>query len=111
MRQVLVDIARRRRADKRGGDVTFVSLDDLAVPTAVPALDVLALDEALDELAALEPRACRVVELRFFAGLSIAETAEALATSAATVERDWTVARAWLFDRLSPATDGREPRA
>ena len=109
MRQVLVDMARRRRADKRGGDVTLVALDGLDVPAAMPAIDVLALDLALDELASLEPRLCQVVECRFFAGLSIAETAEALAVSSATIERDWTVARAWLFDRLAPVPTNPPP--
>jgi RNA polymerase sigma factor (sigma-70 family) len=69
-------------------------------------VEVLALNEALTELAALDERAGRVVELRFFAGLSIAETAEALDVSSATVERDWTVAKAWLLQRLSP--DGHD---
>jgi len=107
MRQVLVDMARRRQAHKRGGDVTLVGLDDLAVAIERPVVDLLALDLALDELASLEPRVCQVVECRFFAGLSLAETAEALAVSTATVERDWTVARAWLFDRLSTGTADR----
>jgi RNA polymerase sigma-70 factor (ECF subfamily) len=101
MRQVLVDVARRRRSLKRGGDVTLISLTDVSLPTEAPGVDVLALDEALDELMAIDHRLCRVVELKFFAGLSISEAAEALGVSTATVERDWTVARAWLFDRLS----------
>jgi RNA polymerase sigma-70 factor (ECF subfamily) len=100
MRQVLVDHARRRDAAKRGADIT-ISLED-AMPEAPPAaVDILALDEALDALAALDPRLCRVVELKFFAGLTIDETADALGVSRATVERDWTAAKAWLYDRMS----------
>jgi RNA polymerase sigma factor (TIGR02999 family) len=110
MRQVLVDFARRRQTVKRGGDAILVSLSDVSVPAEVPALDVLALDEALGELKSLDPRLSAVVELKFFAGLSISEAAEALGVSTATVERDWTVAKAWLFERLargaSRAPDG-----
>jgi RNA polymerase sigma factor (TIGR02999 family) len=101
MRQILVDHARRKQADKRGGGVTMVSLDD-ASPAAQPSsVDVLALDEALAALAAFDPRQCRVVELRFFAGLSIDEASEALGISPATVEREWALAKAWLYRRLS----------
>jgi RNA polymerase sigma factor (TIGR02999 family) len=102
MRQVLVDHARRKRTQKRGGEVTMVSLNDVSLPTKTPGVDVLALDEALDELKSLDPRLSRIVELKFFAGLSISEAAQALGVSTATVERDWTVARAWLHQRLSP---------
>ena len=101
MRQVLVDFARKRRSVKRGGDAILVSLSDVSVPAEAPALDVLALDEALGELTSLDPRLSQVVELKFFAGLSISEAAEALGVSTATVERDWTVARAWLYERLA----------
>jgi RNA polymerase sigma-70 factor, ECF subfamily len=101
MRQVLVDHARRRDADKRGGDVTIVSLADVAPAGAGTTVDVLDLDEALDELTTLDPRLCRVVELKFFGGLTIEETAAALEVSRATVERDWAVAKAWLYDRMS----------
>jgi RNA polymerase sigma factor (TIGR02999 family) len=101
MRQILVDHARRRRADKRGGGAALLSLD--GVPTAVTTnvVDVLALDAALDDLARLEERLCRVVELKFFAGLTIDETASVLEVSPATIERDWSIAKAWLYDRLS----------
>ena len=103
MRQILVDHARRQRADKRGGGVTLLSLDD-AKPTAwTSSVDVLALDEALDALAATDSRHCQVVELRFFAGLTIDEAAAALGISSATVEREWALAKAWLFRRLSPS--------
>jgi len=101
MRQILVDHARRRGARKRGGDVTAVSLNTAVEAPEIPIVDLLALDQALDELSALDPRLCRVVELKFFAGFNITETAEALDISPATVERDWTVSRAWLHQRLS----------
>jgi RNA polymerase sigma factor (TIGR02999 family) len=105
MRQILVDHARRVQADKRGGAATIIALDDAADPGGKPPnLDVLALDEALEQLAAIDARLCRVVELKFFAGFNIDETAAALEVSAATVERDWAFARAWLFQRLSPHT-------
>ena len=101
MRQVLVDHARRQRADKRGGGVTLLSLDE-ALPAAwTTSMDVLALDEALDALSAIDSRQCRVVELRFFAGLTIDEAAEALGVSPATVEREWALAKAWLYRQLS----------
>lgn len=96
MRQVLVDQARRRNAEKRGGDAEFVTLleDDGAVP--VRAEELLALDEALIRLAEFDSRKARVVECRFFCGLEVEETAETLGISTATVKRDWRAARAWL---------------
>jgi RNA polymerase sigma factor (TIGR02999 family) len=103
MREILVDHARRRHALKRGGDVTVLGLDGVDAGAENNVIEVLALDEALTELAALDERVGRVVELRFFAGLSIAETSDALGVSSATVERDWTVAKAWLLQRLSPS--------
>jgi RNA polymerase sigma factor (TIGR02999 family) len=108
MRQVLVDVARKRRSVKRGGYAILVSLSDVSMPGEAPTLDVLALDEALGELTTVDPRLAQVVDLKFFAGLSIREAAEALGVSTATVERDWTVARAWLYERLSPGPS-REP--
>lgn len=102
MRQVLIDQARRTRADKRGGGLSVVGLDAAAfVAGATPSLDLIALDQALDELESLEPRLCRVVELRFFSGLSIEETADALHVSTATVERDWAFTKSWLHQRLT----------
>jgi RNA polymerase sigma factor (TIGR02999 family) len=102
MRQILVDHARRQRAGKRGGSATMMSLDD-ASPAAQPvSVDVLALDHALAALASIDPRQSHVVELRFFAGFNIDEAAEALGMSPATVEREWALAKAWLFRRLSP---------
>jgi RNA polymerase sigma factor (TIGR02999 family) len=101
MRQILVDHARRKRADKRGGGVTMVSLDEVSPAAQTTGVDVLALDQALDALSLFDVRQCRVVELRFFAGLDIDEAAEALDVSAATVEREWAMAKAWLHRRLS----------
>ena len=101
MRQILVDHARRKGAGKRGGGATMVSLDESSPARSLSIVDVLVLDAALDDLAQLEARLCQVVELRFFAGLTIEETAAALEVSRATIERDWVVARAWLHDRLS----------
>jgi RNA polymerase sigma factor (TIGR02999 family) len=111
MRQVLVDHARRQRAGKRGGSATVISLNEAAgaaAPTSTSSVDVLALDEALDALSSFDVRQCRVVELRFFAGLNIPETADALGVSTPTVERDWAMAKAWLHRRLSTP---REPSA
>jgi RNA polymerase sigma factor (TIGR02999 family) len=101
MRQVLVDHARRQHADKRGGRVTVVSVDDMSPVAQPPSVDVLALDQALGALSSIDDRQCRVVELRFFAGLNIDEAAEALGVSPATVEREWALAKAWLYRRLS----------
>jgi RNA polymerase sigma factor (TIGR02999 family) len=102
MRQILVDQARRRHADKRGGGVTMMHLGEVSPVTPNSNVDVLALDEALEALARIDPRPCRVVELRFFAGLTTPETAAALKVSTATVEREWAFAKAWLLRRLSP---------
>jgi len=104
MRQILVDHARRQRAGKRGGSATVIGLNEAAgaaAPTSTSSVDVLALDEALDALSSFDVRQCRVVELRFFAGLNIPETADALGVSTPTVERDWAMAKAWLHQRLS----------
>lgn len=99
MRRVLVDHARDRARDKRGGGVVFTALAD--EPMAAPSsIDALALDEALDRLAAIDPQHARIVELRYFAGLTIEETSEALRISPATVKREWTWARAWLYHQL-----------
>jgi RNA polymerase sigma factor (TIGR02999 family) len=101
MRQIVVDYARRQRTDKRGGGVTVIGLDEAAPAASTSSVDVLALDEALDALAAIDARQCRVVELRFFAGLTIDEAATALGISSATVEREWALAKAWLYRQLS----------
>jgi RNA polymerase sigma factor (TIGR02999 family) len=102
MRRILIDYALARGTKKRGGGVANLPLDD-AVAMAVSRSDtLLALDEALDRLAALSQRSARVVECRFFGGMSIEETAEALAISPATVKREWAVARAYLNRELAP---------
>jgi RNA polymerase sigma factor (TIGR02999 family) len=109
MRRILVDFARARDNLKRGGDVRRVTLDDGAVAAAGPATDVVALDDALTALAALDERQARVVEMRYFAGLTEEETAEALGVSVRTVRRDWSLARAWLFRELrGPAEEARD---
>ena len=102
MRQILVDHARRQHADKRGGGATMMSLDDVSPAAQSASVDVLALDQALAALASIDARQSHVVELRFFAGFNIDEAAEALGMSPATVEREWALAKAWLFRRLSP---------
>ncbi len=102
MRRILVDHARRRNADKRGGGATMMRVEDVSPTAPSSSVDVLALDQALDALSAVDPQQCRVVELRFFAGLTIDEAADALEISTATVEREWAFAKAWLLRRLSP---------
>ncbi len=101
MRRVLIDYAVRRGAQKRGGGVIPVELDEAVHVIDDHADELQALDEALERLAAFNPRYSRVVECRFFAGLSIEETAEVLSTSPATVKRDWAAARAWLNRELA----------
>jgi RNA polymerase sigma-70 factor, ECF subfamily len=104
MRRVLVDIARRRHSERRGGpDVVRMPLDGIEVPASEPDADLLAVDVALQMLAVEDPRKAKVVEMRFFGGLSIEETAEALGISARTVHADWAFARAWLYRTLSAA--------
>lgn len=100
MRRILVDHARRRAAEKRGGAARRVTLGELTVGAPEPDVDVLALDEALTALAAEDARLGRLVHLRYFAGFSIADTAEALGVSPATVKRDWAYARAWLVEYM-----------
>jgi len=101
MRRVLVDLARARGADKRGGDAVRVTLDEAALPGVAPDADVIRLDDALQALAVLDERKSRVVELRFFGGLTADETAAALQVSTKTVLRDWEFARAWLQRELT----------
>ena len=97
MRQILVQRARARAAAKRGGAPQRVTLDDASAGVSAPeSIDVLALDEALTRLAALDPEQARIVELRYFGGLTIEETAEVEGISPATVKRQWAMARAWL---------------
>jgi RNA polymerase sigma factor (TIGR02999 family) len=102
MRRVLVDIARRRRANRRGGPTdVHVPIDRVEVQTPPLDYDLLAVHQALEKLAAEDARKARVVELRFFGGLSEAETAEALGVSLRTVQSDWAFARAWLYGALT----------
>lgn len=103
MRDILVDNARARLRRKRGGDQIQVSLAEAAEAPAGDAAELLALDDALNTLTALDPQQSRIIELRFFGGLTIEETAEALGVSTSTVERDWRVARAWLRVELTKA--------
>ncbi len=101
MRRILVDHARARLTGKRGGDVPRIVLDDILDEPMEENLDLLALDGALNDLAKLEPRQSRIVELRFFGGLTVEETAEVLSIAPRTVKRDWRLARIWLFRQLS----------
>ena len=101
MRRILVDHARAQQVAKRGGDQQRVSLADAAEIAATQNIDLLALDEALEQLTAFDPQQSRLVELRYFGGLTIEETAEVLGVSHATVEREWALARAWLRRRLT----------
>jgi RNA polymerase sigma factor (TIGR02999 family) len=101
MRHILIDHARRRRYVKRGGATQQVSLEDATVMSEERAAELIALDEALDHLAQLDPRKSRVVELRYFGGLSLEETAEVLEVSLMTVRRDWRAAKAWLYKAVT----------
>jgi RNA polymerase sigma factor (TIGR02999 family) len=101
MRHILIDHARRRRYLKHGGEFTQVSLTEASLMTEQRAAELVALDEALEELQRFDPRKGQVVELRYFGGLSLEETASALDISMMTVRRDWRAAKAWLFRRVS----------
>ena len=107
MRRILVEHARARHAVKRGGHAPRVSIDDVAVaaPTALDPVDLEALDAALTQLGTFDPRQARVVELRYFAGLTVEEAADVLDASPRTVKRDWQMARAWLRREMSRATE------
>ena len=96
MRRILIDSARARKRMKRGGGVDALPLDEAVYLSNEEATDLLALDEALRRLEAIDPRQCRIIEYRFFSGLSLEETAELVDASVATVKRDWVAARAWL---------------
>ncbi|NOT08827.1 MAG: sigma-70 family RNA polymerase sigma factor [Gemmatimonadales bacterium] len=104
MRQILVEAARRRNAQKRGGMIAIVTFDDAVAESLSSADDLLALDEALDELARMHPRQAMMVESRFFGGLDVTETAELLGVSEATILRDWRAAKAWLAHELRRAS-------
>lgn len=100
MRRILVDAARERLAAKRGGGEAAIALDDSIADGATSAIDVLALNDALERLADMDPRQARIVELRYFADLNVEDTAAALDISSGTVKREWSSARAWLFKQL-----------
>jgi RNA polymerase sigma factor (TIGR02999 family) len=101
MRRIMVDHARERRALKRGAGALQVTLDDVALVTETRSEELLALDEALEKLAALDPRKSQIVELRYFGGLSVEETAAFLKLSPRTVKREWRMAKVWLYRALS----------
>jgi RNA polymerase sigma-70 factor (ECF subfamily) len=106
MRRILIDHARTHASEKRGGSGKRLSLDEASFLPQERAADLLALDEALKQLAVTDERKSRVVELRFFGGLSVKETAEVLGVHTATVERDWVVAKAWLYREVGKESDG-----
>ena len=101
MRRILIDFARSRNYQKRGGQFPHIELEETATVTAVVGSELLAVDDALKELAKLDPRKAEVVELRFFGGLTVEETAAVLKVSSETVMRDWKMAKAWLLRELS----------
>jgi len=103
MRRILVDHGRARLRDKRGGGAVVIEIGEAIDRVPAKGLEVVALDDALHGLAKLDAQQCRVVEMRFFGGLSLEETAEALGISRATVHRDWVTARAWLLREMSRA--------
>ena len=107
MRRILVDYARNRRYAKRGGGAPMISLDEALIVSDERSAEVVALDETLERLAMFDARKSRIVELRFFGGLSIEETAEVLSVSAGTVMRDWTLAKAWLRREMSTSAEWR----
>ena len=106
MRRILVDYARSRRYQKRGGDARQVELDEAMIVSRERAGDVIALDDSLKSLAEFDERKSQIVELRFFGGLSIEETAQVLAVSPGTVMRDWTLAKAWLRTEINKRDEG-----
>ena len=105
MRRVLTDFARSRGYLKRGGDSPGVALDEALLVCREPPVDLVALDDSLNALAAVDPRKSQVVELRFFGGLSVEETAEVLKVSTETVKRDWKLARVWLLEEMAGERD------
>jgi RNA polymerase sigma-70 factor, ECF subfamily len=106
MRRVLVDHARSRNFQKRGGGAVRVALDEAFVFAAERSDELVALDDALNALASVDERKCRVVEMRFFGGLSVEETAEVLGVSTTTIMRDWSMARAWLYRAMGGEASG-----
>jgi RNA polymerase sigma factor (TIGR02999 family) len=108
MRRILVDYARGRRAEKRGGDVRHLSLEDVQVSVEEHWDDVILVNDALTRLAAVDERHARLVELRFFAGLTVQETAEVLGVSGRTVTRDWDFVQAWLYAEITRDKNGSD---
>ena len=104
MRRILVDHARKRKYAKRGGDAGKISFDEVMAVSPERGADLIALDDALEKLAAIDPRKSKVVEMKFFGGLSVEEAAEALGVAPLTVKRDWKMAKAWLYNALSNET-------
>jgi len=109
IRRTLVDHARARLREKRGGGVTMVSLDEsIDAPEQERLVDLIAIDEALDKLAKIDAEQSRLVELRFFGGLSVEETAVVMGSSTATIKREWAIAKSWLYRALTVAPQGRK---
>jgi RNA polymerase sigma factor (TIGR02999 family) len=106
MRRTLVDHARRRRTGKRGGEAITIAFDEASVASREPTADLVAIDEALTALAKHDPQKSQIIELRFFGGLTVEETAEVLKISPRTVKREWSLARAWLYCQLTQHTPG-----
>ncbi len=106
MRNILIDMARGRGREKRGGDVHRIALDETLVFTDDRAAELVALDDALTDLAKLDQRKSQIVEMRYFGGLSVEETAEVLKVSVATVDREWRRARAWLYSQINQGQPG-----
>jgi RNA polymerase sigma-70 factor, ECF subfamily len=110
MRRILVDRGRARRANRRGGGAFKVDLTEIQLGSDPQTIDILALDEALTELEKLDPRAAKIVELRYFGGYSEQETADSLGVALSTARRDYNFARSWLFDRIGGVSKGEPPR-
>ena len=108
MRSILVDHARSHAYAKRGGGAQKMALDEAMIISQERAAEVVALDEALDQLAEIDPRQSRIVEMRFFGGLTIEETAEVLSLSPATIKREWSTAKAWLYHELNKSNERDE---
>jgi RNA polymerase sigma factor (TIGR02999 family) len=108
MRRILVDHAKTKHREKRGGDAVKLSLDDVINLSQERAADLIALDDALDTLAAMDERKSRVVELRYFGGFSVEETAQILEVSPDTVMRDWKIAKAWLYQQIKRGETGND---
>jgi RNA polymerase sigma factor (TIGR02999 family) len=106
MRRILIENARRKQAEKYGGDLKRVELDGLDVPEVAPSQDILAVDEALSKLAAEDPTKAELVKLRYFGGLSVEDAGRVLGISRATADRYWTYARVWLYSELSESEEG-----